>query len=108
MAGNKHNVKVGDIFVSSWGYGQTNVDYYEVTNLIGKTMVEVRPISTTRVDGEENGWMSGASVPKAGAFYGEKQRRRVLVDESGPALKVRSYAYAFPWNGKPNNWSRWA
>ena len=37
-------VAVGDVFASSWGYEQTNVDFYQVVALHGRTMVTVRKI----------------------------------------------------------------
>ena len=39
-------IKEGDIFYSSWGYDQTNIDYYKVTKLIGKASVELVPIES--------------------------------------------------------------
>ena len=43
--------KVGDILEASGGYDQTNVDYYQVTGLIGKKMVEIREIGARSVEG---------------------------------------------------------
>jgi len=37
IASANHGVKVGDVFRSSWGYDQTNIDYYEVIAVTGKT-----------------------------------------------------------------------
>ena len=34
---NNEKIKVGDIFYRSWGYEQTNIDYYIVTKKIGKS-----------------------------------------------------------------------
>ena len=54
-------VKVGDVFVASWGYDQTNIDYEQVVGVTasGKS-VYVKPI--------EN------------AYVGEGSRRRVVAD----------------------------
>ena len=41
-------LEVGDILVSSWGYDQTNVDFYEVTELAGKYVI-VRKIGRATV-----------------------------------------------------------
>ena len=38
-----HGVKIGDVFVESWGYDQTNVDFYQVTRVMPKS-VEIRAI----------------------------------------------------------------
>lgn len=41
---NKYGVKVGDIFSASWGYDQTNVDFFQVIALVGETSVRVREV----------------------------------------------------------------
>lgn len=43
---NKYGVKVGDIFYSSWGYEQTNIDFYQVIALKGSTMATFRKINS--------------------------------------------------------------
>jgi len=42
---NKFGVKVGDIFYSSWGYDQTNNDFFQVIALVGETSVRVREVN---------------------------------------------------------------
>lgn len=42
---NKFGVKVGDIFYASWGYEQTNVDFFQVIELKGESSVIVREVS---------------------------------------------------------------
>lgn len=44
---NKYGIKVGDIFYSSWGYEQTNIDFYQVIALKGTTMATLRKINHT-------------------------------------------------------------
>jgi hypothetical protein len=73
-----HGLQVGDVLRSSWGYDQTNIDYYEVTKLVGVRMVEVRKIAAMK---EYSGDMSGVCVPQPGRFIGEAMRR--FVDEYG-------------------------
>lgn len=60
-------VKVGSIFYTSWGYDQTNVDYYEVVALSasGKTATLKQLASGLAEDG------SGV-VAKPGEFYNPK------------------------------------
>lgn len=51
---NKYGVKVGDVFTASWGYDQTNVDWFQVVELIGESsvrVVEVSPVVVSRKDG---------------------------------------------------------
>lgn len=44
-SGNKYGVKVGDFFSASWGYEQTNVDYFQVVALVGASSVRVREVA---------------------------------------------------------------
>ncbi len=80
--------KVGDVFKSSWGYDQTNVDYYECVAVRGKHLI-VREIAS---EGEENGagGLAGRCVPIPGKFIGEE--KRYLAQPCG--FKVASFAWA--------------
>jgi len=40
--------KIGDIFAISWGYDQTNVDFYRIKALRGKTQAVVEPVDMDR------------------------------------------------------------
>lgn len=86
-----HDVKVGDIFRCSWGYDQTNIDYYEVTKVIG-AMVEVCEIGQMS---EETGFMSGKCVPDSGRFIGEPMRKKVSMSSSEPSIRIYSFANAY-------------
>ena len=44
-----HNFKPGQLFYISWGYDQTNVDYYMLTELRGKTQGYIVPIGSKTV-----------------------------------------------------------
>jgi hypothetical protein len=50
-----HTLKVGDILVSSWGYDQTNIDYYQVTRVVGPNSVEICQIKAK--SGPEEGFI---------------------------------------------------
>ena len=58
----KTKISVGSILYSSWGYDQTNIDYYKVTKIspTGKTCKIVR-IGSQRL--EETGFMSERVAP---------------------------------------------
>ena len=49
---NKYGVKVGDIFSASWGYEQTQVDFFQVIALVGESSVRVREVYPRMI--EEN------------------------------------------------------
>ena len=70
----KHTLVEGDILKAIWGYDQTNVDYYQVTRVVGGASVEIRKICKVR---EETGYMSGTCAPAPGEFISEPMIRRV-------------------------------
>lgn len=41
---NKYGIKVGDLFVCSWGWEQTNVNFFQVIELVGTASVRVREV----------------------------------------------------------------
>lgn len=59
---------VGDILYTSWGYDQTNVDYYQITRVLNKK-IGVRPI---RGEYFQVTYMSGDSVPVPNQFIDEE------------------------------------
>lgn len=87
-----HTLKVGDVLRSSWGYDQTNIEYYQVTALIGKSMVEVREIGQ---ETESTQWLAGQCVPAPGQYISPVQRKRVL---QGNSLDMHnaSFGRAYP------------
>lgn len=52
---NKYGVKVGDIFESSWGYEQTNVNFFQVIALVGESSVRVREVHLEMIAEEATG-----------------------------------------------------
>ncbi len=86
-----HALQVGDVLMSSWGYDQTNVDYYQVTSLVGKQMVEYRPMAAQT---EQSGYMSGYCVPAPGDFKGPAKRAKVSEYGQRDSIRVASYANA--------------
>lgn len=85
-----HKLQVGDVLRSSWGYDQTNIDYYEVTRLVGKRMVEIRKIGA---ESAGDGYMTGDCVPRPGHYTGEPMRKMVS-DYDGKSVRIASYASA--------------
>ena len=58
--------KVGDILHHSWGYDQTNCDFYQVVE-VKKASVVLRPIYAKPVEGSQ-GFMSESLMPRKDAF----------------------------------------
>lgn len=82
-------LKVGDVLQCSWGYEQTNIDYFQVVELFGKRGVVIRKIACESVDTE---FMQGRSVPAVDQFIGEPMRKQ--VSDSG-SVKIYSFASAY-------------
>lgn len=60
--------QIGMIFENSWGYDQTNVDYYQVVRITPRGCY-IRPIGRKSVVGSD-GFMSDSVVPDKNGFSG--------------------------------------
>lgn len=100
---NQH-IAIGDIFYSSWGYDQTNIDFYKVKKLIGKTTVELALVDSKIVYDKSNEYQD-AVVPypaSEGKSIMRKKIKYVIWDNyKEPRIKLNTYANAYPWDGKP-------
>lgn len=91
--------EVGLILSSSWGYEQTNVDFYRVEAVRGR-MVELVKLEAIEV---EHGDMRGKVVP-SDQPKGERLWRRW----KGSGCAIASYAWASPWDGRPARFTSYA
>jgi hypothetical protein len=87
-------VEVGQFLKASWGYDQTNVDFYQVTKLIGETMAEVQKVPNISTGNDGN--MSGKVIP--GENDGKGKTYRVKVKAGGATINNN---YASIWDGTP-------
>jgi|SRR3569832_224332 len=93
-----HSVQVGDIYRTSWGYDQTNVEFFEVTEVKGKYAV-LREIESASEDG---GVGSEKCVPQSGAFLSPRYKgddrgapiRRLIQERH---IKIDNVRTAWPW-----------
>lgn len=69
--------EVGDVFNTSWGYEQTNVEFYQVIERNGKTGVVIQEIAHESV--KETSWCSDEVKPVKNAFIGEPMTKRLGV-----------------------------
>jgi hypothetical protein len=97
-------VNVGDIFVSSWGYDQTNIDFYKVLNVKNKSAILVE-IGQTR---NYTGHMQGICIPDHTVVGKKLLTKRIQVVGNKPCFKLTSYASAFLWDGKNEHFTEWA
>jgi len=99
---NEHGVKIGDIFYTSWGYEQTNVDFFQVIAVTAK-MATVRKISENR---NETDWAQGKTLPDKDSFVGKESRRRTCNKYGGLRIINADGSHdAYFHDGEPVSWS---
>lgn len=106
---NDFGVKVGDVFSMSWGYEQTNNDFFQVVALAGKKSVRIVEVYPELVKEEA---ISGMSADR---YYNVRKCRKVessmwiddqekgdlkrlksfMADGSNPQISMTSYANAY-------------
>lgn len=112
-------VSVGDFFVASWGYDQTNVDFYKVVGLTPKGVKVQKWTSACVRDNGPQVYVVPGPEPRKGGWvrhedgyevydhdatapvqtkrlnsYGEGEHQRVY-------FSVNSYSSASKWDGQP-------
>lgn len=94
-----HALKVGDVLASSWGYDQTNVNFYQITKLVGKHTVELKEVISTVVDTSIG---VDYVAPLVGHFKTNRDGKDTLTKRvNKDYVKLSSYEYAYLWDGKP-------
>lgn len=115
---NKYGIKVGDLFYTSWGDEQTNVNFFQVIGLKGETSVLVREVHPEMI---EESAVSGMSADRRykvtnkilppssyASFISDNEngdlRRVTLGYKDQPKIKVgrpgRYQETAYPYNGE--------
>lgn len=92
-----HDYKPGDILVSSWGYEQTNVDFFQVTDVPSAKSIGIRPIESRYTDTPTGNSMAAYVRPVADSFSGDRQVKRVSL---GNVVSFASYRSAYKWDGR--------
>lgn len=74
----KHGFEVGEIIYDSWGYDQTNIDFYLVSKVNDKS-IEITPIGSKMVEGS-GGMMSNRVKPDPTNITGEPILKVIQVN----------------------------
>jgi hypothetical protein len=99
-------LKVGDILDVSWGYDQTNVNFYQVVAVRGKRTVDIREIAsrvvdnngpTTHVVAVKDAFLTPRENQGDTDTYGRVMTKRV----SDGHVRVYEFASAGLWDGRP-------
>ena len=100
-----HAIQVGDMFVESWGYDQTNVDVYEVVRVMPKSVAlmigrsEVVNARVRPVPGHATPFDDYCRIGKPNA-QGEVIKRVGRGWRGEPWLNLSSYSGASLWDGE--------
>lgn len=108
---NELGIKVGDIFYMSWGYEQTNVDFFRVKALRGKTQVVLQEVNLEMTQDKCVSGMSADrkynsknySLVENSCFVNDNENgiiKKVLGTEESPYINMTSYANAYKYDGR--------
>lgn len=111
--------KVGDILYSSWGYDQTNIEFFKVVKT-SEFSVWIQKVGSEVI--AITGWAHQDVVPTDSSTYEVKNWdapgystnvypiRRYKIQQAwsggGYGVRLNSYAAAFLWDGKPKGQSQ--
>lgn len=90
-------IKPGDILDTCWGYEQTNVEFFQVISIRGKTAV-LREIGKRRV--QATGPFSAEIAPIKDHFVGNEITRRVSI---GNYVRIDDVRFATPMDGETSH-----
>lgn len=94
------DLNVGDIYVDSWGYEQTQVDFYQIIEVVGKHTAVFQAIASETVDGSQ-GHDCDQVVAVKDAFVENSEPFKKRVTKHG--IKINSFSNAYKWDGSPRH-----
>lgn len=108
---NELGIKAGDIFYMSWGYEQTNVDFFRVKALRGKTQVILQEVNLGIAEEKGISGMScdrkyslkNYSLVKNSCFVKNNEKgiiKKVQGTKERPYIDMTSYANAYKYDGQ--------
>jgi len=102
----QHNIQIGDIFYNSWGYDQTNVDFFQVVSTTTKT-ITLREIKAADVN--YNAYqMSGNKKAAKDQFCSNELIRKTPYLMGGQWRISFEFGAGSQWDGSPMSYSCYA
>lgn len=92
-----HKYEVGHVLRSCWGYDQTNVEFFEVVEVVGPYSIKVRELGAIDVGGG-NGGDSSRCAPALGKYVGEAKLCRAYGKDG---VRIDDVRRAWLWDAKP-------
>ena len=90
---NKFGVVVGDIFSSSWGYEQTNNNFFQVVQLVGESSVRVVEVQPETIKSEAVSSMAEDRTYKITRDFLPAKRSSIFIKDQvkGDLKRLKSY-----------------
>lgn len=100
-----HGLEPGAIVVNSWGYDQTNKDFYQVTKATPHFVV-LKPLEYAELT--ETGFMQGYCLPAPGKFpeNAEETKHHAYRSEQGGVYVTFRHGSGSEWKGG-KEWCSW-
>lgn len=102
--------KPGAVLVETWGWEQTNKDFYQIAERKGDwlTLIPIEAIQTREKDypGGTDA-MSGTSMPTSPPDNAKPFRRKLAISNGRTIAKIK-HGYLKLWNGTPEAWTDYA
>jgi hypothetical protein len=96
-----HGLQVGDILYSSWGYDQTNINWFEVVGVPTEKMILVREIGSKTL--RSDGYGSDTVAPSPGKYVGPVMKKIPKGNDKSVSVKIDDVQTAWKWDGKPKS-----
>lgn len=93
--------KAGQILYCSWGYEQTNIDFYVILERKNSRVI-IQEIGQTRVNGENHD--TGTCLPDPQTRLGQPFTK--VINKYGN-IRLSSYQTLMIHDGRPMSWSSW-
>lgn len=91
--------KVGDILVNTWGWEQTNVNFYKVVE-VGKKTIKVQEITHKVEPGSEGSHGMSCNVLPGENFLSNGDGYTLRVKSEGRVSQPERYYYIRKWDGR--------
>lgn len=103
----KYGIKAGDIFVGSWGYNMTIVEFYKVTKIISPCRVEIIKIGTKIVKTDCGGGEYLKADPDV--TIGKPIQKNVVKSKYSDNfhIKINNSCDIRPWDGELRYQNTW-
>lgn len=99
-----HTIAPGTIFCHSWGYEQTNIDFYQVVSVRGQ-MLELREVRQHTTERNVSG---GYVIPCIGEFTEKPAFKKRIKFHSGSAYVSMPYGWCNVWDGREMMFTNYA